>query len=173
MGMRQRLWIAIAVCFCALPLLALQNAWQPQNKGLNLEGAKASKEWVVLESPQQVALHANQPQSVILNFRIRDGLHINAHKPRSPYLIPTSLTLDPPAGMHIAHIKYPQATEYHFSFAPKDALLVYTGEMPIEVHIQAKAGTYSVPGKLRYQACDNQMCNPPKTLLYTLHVMAK
>lgn len=170
---RQRLFLIAVVCFCALPLLALQAAWQPRDKGLGLGRSSTSKDWVSLESSEQMTVKAGHAQAATLNFRIQDGLHVNSHTPRSVYLIPTTLTLDAPAGMHITQIKYPQATEYHFPFAPKDALLVYTGELPIEMQIKAKAGSYSIPGRLKYQACDHQACNPPKTLLFTLHVTAK
>ena len=108
-----------------------------------------------------------------VKFEIQEGLHVNSHTPLSPYLIPTTVTLDAPKGLHLSDITYPQATEYHFEFAPKDTLLVYTGTLPITMQVKAKAGTYTVPGKLKYQACDHQTCNPPKTLLFNLHVTAK
>lgn len=170
---RRTLLVLSIVSCCALPLLALQSTWQPRDKGLGLGGAPTSKEWVQLESPQDLAITTAHPQTVTLTFRIQDGLHVNSHTPHSTYLIPTTLTLDAPAGLRVTGMEYPQARDYRFDFAPKDALSVYTGDLPIQIHLQARPGTYSVSAKLRYQACDNRMCNPPKTLLVTLHVTAK
>lgn len=165
------LWIVS--CCAAMPLLAQQPGWQPRDKGLGLGSASVSKEWVQLESSPDLAITTAHPQTVTLTFRIQSGLHVNSHTPRSPYLIPTTLTLDAPKGVRVVGMEYPQARDYRFDFAPKDALSVYTDELPIQIHLRAMPGVYSVPAKLHYQACDNQMCNPPKTLLFTLHVTAK
>ena len=163
--------------FCAAgagPLWAQQSSWQPHDAGLGLRGASsAEKSWVQLESPTQIALQPRRAQTVDLEFLIQDGLHINAHQPRSPYLIPTTLTLSAPAGVHVLGVEYPQAKDYHFAFSPKDALSVYTGSLHILVHLRAQPGAFAMPASLRYQACDNHMCNPPKTLTFTLHGVAQ
>jgi hypothetical protein len=168
-----RIFSLVLVLASTLPLLALQANWQPKDQGLNLGAAHTSQDWVSLQSSPNVMLAAGKTQAVTLQFQIQQGLHVNSHTPRSAYLIPTTLTLDAPKRLHLSDVAYPQATEYHFPFSPKDSLLVYTGELPITMQAKAKSGAYTVTGKLRYQACDHQACNPPKTLLFTLHVTAK
>ena len=162
-----------AFLFSVLPLWAFQSSWQPKDKGLSFNDSHSSTEWVQLVSPAGLSLRAGQAQNVTLQFQIKSGLHINSHTPHSPYLIPTSLTLDAPSGMRIAQPVYPQGTEYHFQFSPKEALVVYTGEFAVNAAIKAAPGKYTVHGKLHYQACDNRMCNPPKTLLFAVPVTAR
>ena len=43
----------------------------------------------------------------------------------------------------------------------------------IQVRIVAEAGNHLVQGKLRYQACDNNACLPPKTITVPIDVIAK
>ncbi len=173
--LRRSLLIPLLLYCCALPLPALQSQWQPRDPGMDFGSGSAhgEKQWVQMESPQDWTLPSGRPQVLALNFQVDDGLHVNSHTPRSPYLIPTTLTLDAPAGVHVTGLQYPQAKDAHF--VSKDTQSVYMGALPILVHLQARPGVYSVQGKLRYQACDNQMrvCNPPRTLLFTLRVTAR
>jgi hypothetical protein len=165
-------WVCLP---CAGPLRAQASGWQPRDAGLNLPGsAQAAQGWVQLESSRQIHVQTRRVQTVDLEFVIQDGLHINAHQPRSPYLIPTVLTLHPPAGVRVLGVEYPQAKDYHFAFSPKDALSVYTGSLHLLVRLRAQQpGAFSLPASLHYQACDNHMCNPPKTLSFTLHGVAQ
>lgn len=176
-SLRIPILLCCCLCCCALPLLASQSQWQPRDKGMDFGSGNAhgEKQWVRMESPQDWTFSAGHPQVVVLNFQVDDGLHVNSHTPHSPYLIPTTLTLDAPAGVHVTEMQYPPAKDSNFHSASKDTLSIYTGAFPIQIHMQAKPGVYSVQGKLRYQACDNQMriCNPPRTLLFTLRVTAK
>ena len=174
-GWRGAVVLLAGLCWlCGGPLRAQATGWQPQEKGLGLQDAgHAAPRWVQLVSSRQVAVQARRAQTVELEFAIQDGLHINAHQPRSPYLIPTTLTLSAPAGVHVLGVEYPQAKDYHFAFSPKEALSVYTGSLRILVHLRAQPGTFSMSASLRYQACDNQMCNPPKTLHFTLTGVAQ
>ncbi|HEX4020653.1 MAG TPA: protein-disulfide reductase DsbD domain-containing protein [Acidobacteriaceae bacterium] len=159
--------------FCAPQLLAFQSSWQPKDQGLNLAGSAKDKGYVHLVSATEVTVPAGQSHPVTLKFLVNSGLHVNSHTPRSVYLIPTDLKLDTPAGMHITDLQFPQGTDFYFHFAPKNALSVYTGEFAVNARVKAAPGTYPVHGKLHYQACDNEICNPPKTLQFTVLVTAK
>ena len=156
--------------------LAAQSAWQPGPRGIGF-GAPKSKQWVRMVSSPQIAVKASAPASapkdIELRFLIQDGLHINSHTPHSQFLIPTALTLDKTAGVQVARVDYPQGVDYHFQFSPKDTLSVYTGEFSVLVRLHAQAGHYTMHGQLRYQACDNRACNPPKTLPLQLDVTAR
>jgi hypothetical protein len=56
---------------------------------------------------------------------------------------------------------------------PKEKLSVYTGEFTIQTHIVATAGDHMVEGKLRFQACDQNACMPPKTIVVPIDVIGK
>jgi hypothetical protein len=55
-----------------------------------------------------------------------------------------------------------------FPFSPDTKLNVYSGDFTINlmVHplVSVVPGKYAMRGVLRYQACDNAQCFPPKTL---------
>jgi len=55
-----------------------------------------------------------------------------------------------------------------FAFAPDEKLNVYTGDFKLDVLVRplrsVQAGKYIVRGTLKYQACDNAACYPPKQL---------
>lgn len=169
---RSVITLGLLAAFAWLPCLSAQSAWQPGHAGIGF-GQAPSKQWVQMVSSPQVALAAGHPGSQPVRFLIQTGYHINSHTPLSPYLIPTTLTLDAPAGLRIARIDYPQGVEYHFSFSPKEALSVYTNEFTVLIAMNARPGQYKLHGQLRYQACDNRACNPPKTLPVTLDVIAR
>jgi hypothetical protein len=156
---------------CVAALMAQSN-WQPGPRGIGF-GQPKSKQWVQMVSSPQLAVNpANAPKDVELRFRIQDGLHINSHTPHSHFLIPTTLTLDPTAGVRIARVEYPKGVDYHFQFSPTDALSVYTGEFALLVGVHTRAGHYTLHGQLHYQACDDRTCNPPQTLPLRLDVTA-
>jgi thioredoxin:protein disulfide reductase len=75
--------------------------------------------------------------------------------------------LSPPEGILIMNIAYPEAEELALPFMGNDKLSVYSGsfEVTAEVRIPKSAalGTQRVHGEVRYQACDNRQCFPPKT----------
>lgn len=170
------LGLAFACAAVAIPSVMAQSTWQPGHAGIGFAPPQG-KQWVQMVSSPDLAVKVGKrvrsQQSVELRFVIQSGLHINSHTPRSRFLIPTTLTLNQPAGVEIANIKYPSGVDYHFHFSPKDALSVYTGEFGVLVHIHARPGNYALHGQLHYQACDDRTCNPPKTLPITLNVTAE
>jgi hypothetical protein len=56
---------------------------------------------------------------------------------------------------------------------PKTKLSVYTGEFAIQVRIVATPGNHLVEARLRYQACDQTQCLPPKTITVPIDVIGK
>jgi DsbC/DsbD-like thiol-disulfide interchange protein len=93
-----------------------------------------------------------------------DGFHVNSHTPKSELLIPTQITLQPVAGVKAEAVQYPAGTSYSFSFDPTEKLDVYSGAFTVKLPVVAEAGTHTVDGTLRYQACDHAACYPPKSL---------
>ena len=81
---------------------------------------------------------------------------------------PTALSLDPPTDIAIGKIKYPAGVDANFPFAPSETLNVYEGKFAITALVTAAKtatpGKYRVHGSLKYQACDNRACYPPKSV---------
>jgi hypothetical protein len=108
-----------------------------------------------------------------LHFHVMTGFHVNSHTPTSPTLIATALSLEPANGVKADAIEYPAGKPYSFSFDPGDKLDVYAGDFTVKLPVVAAAGAHTVEGTLRYQACDNASCYPPKTLPVKMEFTAK
>lgn len=123
--------------------------------------------------PEQVTVTAGKPSDLELHFRVAPGLHINSHRPLSEYLIPTAFSIPEGSGVRLAAAVYPPGAEVTLPLDPKTKLSVYTGEFRIHVRIVATAGDHLVQARLRYQACDNNTCMPPRTIVAAIDVIAK
>jgi thiol:disulfide interchange protein DsbD len=103
---------------------------------------------------------------VPLRLMIRGGYHINSSKPAEDYLIPTLLTWAE-APLSARGISYPKAESVKYDFSAKP-LLVYSGTVAVVSRFQVPPGTAPgearLAGKLRYQACNDKACLPPRTL---------
>jgi len=108
-----------------------------------------------------------------LHFRVLEGYHVNSHTPKSEFQIPTSLKLDPAAGVKAGAMQYPAGTAYSFSFDPNEKLDVYSGPFTVKVPVVAAPGEHHLTGSLHYQACDHAACYPPKTLQLDVFFTAK
>src|SRR5262249_36969845 len=102
---------------------------------------------------------------VTLLAEIADGWHVNAHRPTSDALIPTTLSVTPPAGFEVGEIEYPTPERRTLGFAANEMLLLYSGNVRFRVPLAVKTA-FSEEGatfqaKLRYQACDDTRCLQP------------
>jgi hypothetical protein len=104
--------------------------------------------------------------SVRLQVRLAGGYHVNSSTPADEYLIPLKLTWNP-SPLEVQEIVYPPARTERYSFSRKP-LSVYTGNFEIVSRFKAtpaaRPGSLIVNGKLRYQACTNSSCLPPRTI---------
>ncbi len=115
-----------------------------------------------------------QATMVNLNFRVPPGYHINSNTPKSEFLIPTALKMDLPTDIILGKIEYPAGEDKSFPFSPDEKLSVYSGDFTIAVAVHplhsVVPGKYNMHGVLRYQACDNAACYPPKSLPVSFEV---
>lgn len=123
--------------------------------------------------PQQVQVQAGKPYTVQMHFRIASGLHINSHTPLQKSLIRTDLNASAPAGVKITDVQFPAGSPYAFPAAPSEKLSVYTGEIVVDMRIVAQRGNHLIQGSLRYQACDNSTCFPPRNVPVAVDVVAQ
>jgi hypothetical protein len=101
-------------------------------------------------------------------MKIREGFHVNARKKSAEYLIATDLKTDSATtGFKIGDVTYPDGQERTFTFS-KTPLNVYEKTVVLKVPVTALAdaptGAQHILLKLRYQACNNEVCLPPVTL---------
>jgi hypothetical protein len=104
--------------------------------------------------------------TVVLKASLPSGYHANTNKPTEAYLIP--MTLKWTAGpLESGVVEYPKGSLEKYSFSDKP-LSVVTGDFSITTKFKVPASAVSGPaaqnGSLRYQACDNKACYPPKTV---------
>jgi hypothetical protein len=115
-----------------------------------------------------VTVPAGGSAKVELKFRVLPGYHINSDKPAAELLIATVLTLNAGGGLSIGAVTYPKAKQLTFDFAPDEPLHVYDGDITIAATLQAAPsaapGTRTLKGELRYQACNDRACFPPRKL---------
>lgn len=152
--------------------LRLQSVWALlallMAGALAQEGLTPKAPIVIAIPPEPVAVAPGGSVRVELRFRVSPGYHINSSKPRSEFLIPTRLTLSPPASLTPGAVVYPEGKDLSFAFSPKEKLNVYAGEFTVRAELRAlgsvPVGSYKVPGELRYQACNDRACFPPTRL---------
>jgi hypothetical protein len=105
---------------------------------------------------------------VELNFRVPAGYHVNSNTPKSEFLIATALKMELPTDIILGKIEYPAGEDKAFPFSPDEKLSVYSGDFSIGLGVHplrsVVPGKYVMHGVLRYQACDNAACYPPKKL---------
>jgi hypothetical protein len=123
--------------------------------------------------PEQINVPAGKSSPVALHFRVAEGFHVNAHAPKEDYLIPTALSFPADSGVQLASAVYPAGTDITLPLDPDTKLNVYTGEFAIQTRIVAAHGDHLVQAKLRYQACDQNACMPPKTITVPIDVIGK
>lgn len=140
------------------------------------EPKRVASENVVTIQSSPVEIVAGASTDAVVHLKIDQGYHINANPATYPYLIATQLDVPKVDGISAAGIKYPPPLNKKFSFAD-GPLAVYEGDAEIKVAFVAdkttKRGQTSIPGKLRIQACDDQVCYPPGTIDVWIPVAVK
>ena len=112
------------------------------------------------------AAHAGTTFRVALRAQLDPGFHVNSNEPLEDFLIPTLLTLEPPAGFELEGLAWPEPILLSQQGAD-GPLAVFEESFVIGAALALAAdlepGAYTVPGTLRYQACDETMCYLPAT----------
>jgi len=86
-------------------------------------------------------------------------------------LIPTTLKFAPGA-VKVVGTEYPKGEIIKLT-GNGEGLDVYQGEFKVKLRVVAPRGFSTMTGTVRYQACDNNACFPPKTLAVKVAVTAK
>lgn len=146
------------ICGCLAPQLAAQNS------------APVVTTRMVLATD---AVHAGAAAKAAVVVEIPPGYHINDHKPSLDYLIPTELKLEPGKHVEVIQIDYPKGQLLKLAFSDTP-LSVYQGNIVVGATLKVAPatapGSYSLTGKIAYQACNDHACFPPTTVPVALGV---
>ncbi len=100
--------------------------------------------------------------SIVLS--IPGGLHVNSSRPNSEYAIPTSIRISG-QGVRTGAISYPRGKNRKFQFS-ENVINVYEGRVsiPFTVIVPAsfRGDVVRIRAVVRYQACTDEVCYPPK-----------
>lgn len=120
-----------------------------------------------VQEPPKLVVGRGEEARLVLKASVRPGYHANSSTPAEEYLIPLRLTWDPHGPLQAAEIIYPKPKYEKYEFTDKP-ISVVDGEFEIVTRFRrapnAQPGPGYVSGKLRYQACNEKMCLPPKTV---------
>jgi hypothetical protein len=125
---------------------------------------------LTIAPPPTVKAKKGSTAPITVKAVLPPGFHANSNTPTDAYLIPLTLkwTNGP---LQAGEISYPKASMEKYSFSDKP-LSVVTGEFAIttsfKVPNDAPAGPAAENGTIKYQACNDRMCFPPKTLPVTV-----
>jgi hypothetical protein len=143
-------------------MLALSSAWLlPGQTSLNSLSAV-----VFVQAPEKIVAKRNSTQAVEFTIQVKSGYHVNSNTPADEYLIPLKFTFEP-GSLEVVEVVYPKPSMEKFQFSDKP-VSVFQGDIKtaakVKVPATVPAGMSHLNGKLRYQACNDRMCLPPRTL---------
>ena len=126
---------------------------------------QSSSERVTAGQPQKVAGKRNDAVQTKIPVSILEGYHVNSNTPSDEYLIPLKVTWTSLGALEGGQVTYPKAEKITVG---DQSLSVFTGKFDLAVSFKisanAPAGPGIATGKLGYQACNNRMCFPPKSI---------
>ena len=121
---------------------------------------------VAIVAPEKVIARKNTTQPVEITIQVKSGYHVNSTTPSDEYLIPLALTFSD-SKVPVENVTYPKPKMQKFQFSPT-AISVYEGDIKtttrVKIPASAPSGMTHLVGKLRYQACSEKACLPPRTL---------
>jgi hypothetical protein len=120
-----------------------------------------------IETQPTVKVKRGAPVTLTLKAELPAGFHANSNKPTDPNLIP--LTLKWSGGpLQEGVVTYPKPQLEQYTFTAGKPISVVTGAFELvtkfKVPAAADLGPAAQTGTLRYQACNDRMCFPPKTV---------
>ena len=129
--------------------------------------SKSPLEGIVRASADNVETRAGAAAQATVRLAITNGYHVNANPATEKFLIPTSLQVNPEAGITVDKIVYPKPLTKKFAFA-EVPLAVYEGDARITMNVSvprnAAPGRHTLGARLRVQPCDDEKCYPPMTI---------
>jgi cytochrome c biogenesis protein CcdA/thiol-disulfide isomerase/thioredoxin len=120
----------------------------------------------VTPSVERASAERGSTTRIALSVSLPEKLHVQSDRPRDPNLIPTVLTVDVPAGIRVANLIFPAARDFTLQ-GQTEPLAVFENQFVVgaelEIGKDVATGDLVLPGRLRYQACDDKVCYQPRT----------
>lgn len=117
--------------------------------------------------PPKVAGKRGAAVQAKIPVAVDPGFHVNSNTPADETLIPLKLTWKSTGALEGGQVSYPKPSMEKYAFLDKP-LSVFTGNFDVvanfKVAANAPAGPGVAVGQLRYQACNDKACFPPKTV---------
>lgn len=115
---------------------------------------------------EKLTIQRGSAADLKLKVQLQPGYHVNSNSPADAYLIPLKLTWAKEP-LEAEQVTYPKPELEKYAFSP-NPVSVFSGTFEIVTRFKAPAsgapGLSIVGGKLRYQACNDRECLPPKTI---------
>lgn len=132
-----------------------------------------STEYVKLTSFLNKEKYSNSDTiKIALKIEVNEKYHINSYKVNDPTLIKTSIT-GISDNFNLLNTFFPKDKKLKFEFSENE-IDVYEGDiiaglifLPVS---GIENGTYEIPLKFNFQACDDKSCYPPKTLTENIQI---
>jgi DsbC/DsbD-like thiol-disulfide interchange protein len=126
---------------------------------------QSNTERLTVGQPQKVVGKRNDAVTTKIPVSILDGYHVNSNTPSDEYLIPLKVTWTSLGALEGGQVTYPKPEKITVG---DQSLSVFTGKFDLGVNFKvsakAPAGPGVASGKLGFQACNNKMCFPPKSI---------
>ena len=110
------------------------------------------------------------PTRATIVLSLPSGLHANSNRPGSEYAIPTTVRASA-NGAKVGAVSYPRGHNRKFQFS-ENTINVYEGRTAFGFNVTVPANyrgsSIRVNVTVRYQACTNEVCYPPKSKEITL-----
>lgn len=110
-----------------------------------------------------------------VTLSIPGGLHVNSNRPSLENLIPTTVRVSA-VGAKVSAVSYPRGRNRKFQFS-ESLLNVYEGTVSFSFNLSVpasfKGNVVRVRAVVRYQACTDEVCYPPRSKEITLTARVK
>jgi DsbC/DsbD-like thiol-disulfide interchange protein len=110
-----------------------------------------------------------------VTLSIPGGLHTNSNRPGGEFAIPTTMSVTA-TGAKVSGIVYPRGKNKKYSYSD-ETLNVYEGTVRFGFTVSVPAGfkgnSVKVRAVVRYQACSDSVCYPPKSKEVTFTASVK
>ncbi len=132
-----------------------------------------SSEYVKLTSFSNKAKYSNTDTvKIALKISVNEKYHINSYQVNDPTLIKTSIS-GISDNFKLLNTYFPKDKKLKFEFSENE-IDVYEGEIIAGITFLPNSvienGSYEIPLKFTFQACDDKSCYPPKTLTENLTI---
>jgi DsbC/DsbD-like thiol-disulfide interchange protein len=101
--------------------------------------------------------------TIVLN--VPAELHVNSNSPESKYAIPTTVKLSA-NDVRLSSVSYPKGKTKKFGFS-EVPVNVYEGKVEFSFNVTVpanfKGNSIEVKANVRFQACNDEVCFPPRT----------